>query len=100
MTSIHSRQVDWFSVFQFVNQLLATVAPWPAAGTPEWCALPDGDDRKLAAVLEYGVHHALRRDTLQEEMAGTSHEISTIENWNTQRRRMFNHAHRIPRKAS
>jgi hypothetical protein len=93
-----SKVVDWFLVHEFVVSLLDEAGSGPRAGSPLWAALDDTDPRKLAAVLEDGVRWALRLDTLQEEMAQTSREISQMENWNTQRRRMFNHTRRIPRK--
>jgi hypothetical protein len=81
LTHIGSRQVEWFTVFEFVTRLLATVAPWPAAGTPEWRALSDDDPRKLAAVLEAGIHWSLRIDAQQVAQAQAAHDISTAEDW-------------------
>lgn len=65
MTS--SRMVAWFQVYEFARPFLSKMGSWPRAGTPPWAALDDNDPRKLAAVLEAGVHWALKIDTLQEE---------------------------------
>ena len=96
--TFESRQVSWWPVHHYVERVLSTVGSWPTVGTPAWQNLDDNDPAKWAAVLDAGQLWALRIDTLQGEMAQTSREISSMENWTTQRRRMFNHTHRIPRK--
>lgn len=84
-----SRQVAWFKVYEFVEQLLAGMVSRPAAGTPEWCALPDTDPRKLAAVLDAGVHWTLRIDTEQEHRAEASKDVSAAADWSAVGRRML-----------
>lgn len=64
--------------------------PWP--GTPSWCELADGDPRKLLALAQFGVHHALRIETAQQAGAEASKAMSNALNWSevsrqTQRRR-------------
>lgn len=71
MSAVDSRQVSWWSVHEFVSAAIqhADISSWPTAGTPSWCALANGDPRKLAAVLVDGEHWALRIDTEQEHLA-------------------------------
>jgi hypothetical protein len=59
---ISSQQVNWLTVHEYVEPQLTAVGQWPMAGTPEWCALPDGPV-KLAALYDAARHHALRVDT-------------------------------------
>ena len=54
---------------------------YPAAGTPAWCGLDDCDPVKLAGVLDYGQHHALRVETAQEASCQASHAISGARDW-------------------
>jgi hypothetical protein len=51
------------------------------AGTPQWCGMPDGDARKLMALLLGGVRDALRNDIRQEVVSDASSEISTAADW-------------------
>ena len=67
----------WFAVYELVAPLLATIPAWPAAGTPAWQQLEDDDPRKWAAVLDAGIHWALKIDTEQEARAQASQDIST-----------------------
>lgn len=78
-----SQQIAWFECHQFLQALLehANVGPLPAAGTPAWCELPDADPRKLIALAEAGVHHALRLDAEQTAKAQASRDISASANW-------------------
>jgi hypothetical protein len=93
-----SRMVAWFEVYAFVAPLLAGIASRPAAGTPAWCQLPDDDPRKLAAVLEAGVHMALKIDAEQAAKAEASQAISTAADWKQVARNIPNYeAHRIRR---
>lgn len=71
-----SRQVAWFEVHLFTTSKLERVDGWPAAGTPEWCALDDDDPRKIAAVLDYGQHWALHLDGRQEALAQASRDVA------------------------
>ncbi len=59
-----SAQVSWWDVHEFVAPLLEHVGSYPMAGTPEWCALPDYDPAKTAALLDAARHWALRVETL------------------------------------
>jgi hypothetical protein len=76
-------QVSWWPVFEFwqaaVAQANAGPLPWP--GTPLWCDLADGDPRKLLALAEFGVHHALRVETAQEASAEASRAVGGSVDW-------------------
>jgi Protein of unknown function (DUF2742) len=76
-----SQQVSWWSVHQFVQRYLDTAGHYPAAGTPAWCELADGDRRKWAALLDDAQHHALRKETAQEQHAQASHDVSDAADW-------------------
>lgn len=95
-----SRTVDWWAVNSFVDSLLASVGAWPMAGTAEWSALPDGDTRKLAALLDAARHWALRVDTYQEAMAETSKDIAAAADWSAAAGRLTERrpASYVPRK--
>jgi hypothetical protein len=94
--------VAWFEVHQFVAELVAGVAPRPPAGTPAWCALADDDPRKLAAVLELGVHMALKIDAEQTARAEASQAVSSAADWTAVARttRTGRGAAYIPRRRS
>ncbi|OFJ55313.1 DUF2742 domain-containing protein [Mycolicibacterium grossiae] len=87
MTAPGSQQVAWLEVHDFVLAKVADVPCWPAAGTVEWCQLRADDPRKIAAVLEAGVHWSLRVDTEQEARAHASRDISTAADWSAIARR-------------
>ncbi len=78
-----SQQRAWWPVHRFVEAVVqqANCGPIPAAGTPSWCALADGDTRKLLAVAVAGVHHVLRMETAQEQRAEASKAISESADW-------------------
>lgn len=78
-----SQQVSWWPVHEFVDAVVqqANCGPIPAAGTPAWCALSDGDPRKLLAVAVGGEHHVLRIETAQETAAETSKAIAAATDW-------------------
>jgi hypothetical protein len=78
-----SHQVDWYSVYQYVNRILEGlgIQVFPAAGTPAWCQLGDSDPLKLAAALAYAPHHALRVETAQQASAVASHAVSAAMDW-------------------
>ena len=78
-----SQQRSWFTTYQFMAEALAqaNTGPLPAAGTPQWCNLADGDPRKLLALAEAGVHHVLRIDAAQTEQAQISRDLSTDDEW-------------------
>jgi len=50
-------------------------------GTPEWLALPRGDRRWWAAVLDAGWHWALLLEGNQEASAQAGQAISTMADW-------------------
>ncbi|MGV7311983.1 DUF2742 domain-containing protein [Mycobacterium kansasii] len=85
-----SQQRAWWPVHEFLEALVAQAnhGPIPAAGTPLWCALSDGDPRKLLAVAIDGVHHVLRIETAQEQRAEASKAIAAAEDWPAVARRM------------
>jgi len=76
-----NRQVAWLTVLEFVERLGVDPVTTLVAGSVAWNELPDDHPDKLAAVLAAGVHHALRLDTLQAEMADASREISSAATW-------------------
>jgi len=98
-----SQQRDWWPVHQFLEAVVAQAnyGPIPAAGTPSWCALSDGDPRKLLAVAIDGEHQVLRIETAQEQRAEASKAIAGSADWpqiarDIQRRSGV----RIPRKVA
>ncbi|GFG71849.1 DUF2742 domain-containing protein [Mycolicibacter senuensis] len=80
---MHSRQVAWWPTHQFLTEYLAksNLGDLPAAGTPRWCALADGDPRKLAALAVGGEHFVLRCEIAQEAAAEASKAIAAAEDW-------------------
>ncbi|MDC8982158.1 DUF2742 domain-containing protein [Mycobacterium marinum] len=99
-----SQQRAWWPVHQFVEAMVAQAnyGPIPAAGTPSWCELADGDPRKLLSVAMSGEHHVLRVETAQEQMAEASHEIACAADWSAvaQRVRTGHGPAYIPRRRS
>ena len=73
--------VSFWSVHEFVAPVLARVGNYPTIGTPEWCALPDDDRRKIAAVFDAAQHWALRLETSQEAHAQASRDIAAAVDW-------------------
>lgn len=59
----------------------ANAGPLPWAGTPEWCAMSDGDPRKLLSLAIDGVHHVLRKEVAQEAHAQASRDVSGAADW-------------------
>ncbi len=76
-----SQQVDWWTVHQFVEFYLSRVQDWPVAGTPEWVALEDWDERKMAALLDAARHHALRVDAAQDALAQAAEAVHSAADW-------------------
>ena len=76
-----SRSVSWWPVHEFVSPMLTSVGTWPTVGTPEWCALPDNDARKIAAIYEAAQHWALRLESSQAARAEASRDISDAADW-------------------
>lgn len=80
-TRCSSQQVDFSESLAFLNR----VAPgrdthlWP--GTPTWCELDDSDVRKLVALAEFGLHHALRVEVAQQAHADASRAVSAAVDW-------------------
>lgn len=98
-----SQQVSWSACNEFLTAVLtkANVGPIPWAGTPAWCELPDNDPRKLLALADFGLHHALRIECGQAAMAESSREIAAAADWSAvARRRNDRGGAYIPRKAS
>lgn len=83
MTGIESQQVDWWSCHTFIEAAIrqANIGPLPLAGTPTWCALTDGDPRKLLALAVAGEHHALRMETAQQAQADSSRAVAAAADW-------------------
>jgi hypothetical protein len=50
-------------------------------GNPAWCALPDDDPRKVAAIYDAAQHHALRVETAQTALAEASRHVSEAADW-------------------
>lgn len=97
-----SQQVSWVTVLEFVQRLGVDPTTVMLAGTPAWSQLPDDHPDKLGAVLAAGVHHALRIDAVQTEMADASREISAAADWSAiaKQIRAGRGDSYIPRKAS
>lgn len=81
MSTFESKAVAWWPVHQFITELVAHQQNMPAAGTPAWSALGDGDPRKLLALAVAGEHHVLRMETAQEARAEASKAISQAADW-------------------
>lgn len=99
-----SQQRAWWPVHQFLEAVVAQAnyGPIPAAGTPSWCTLSDGDPRKLLAVAIDGEHHVLRVEAAQERHAELSKDIAAAEDWPAVARRIHRGrgpAH-IPRRSA
>lgn len=98
---VWSRQVNWWSVHEFVVPLLDRAGAWPMAGTPAWCVLGDDDPVKIAALYDAARHHALHVDTAQAALANTSRDISAAADWARIAREIRNRrAVYIPRRRS
>jgi hypothetical protein len=108
-----SRQVAWWPVHEFVATLVSQSnfvtalaqmqpGPLPVAGTPAWCALANGDPRKLLALAVAGEHHVLRMEIAQEQLAEASQAISAAADWSAIARAITarNSPSYIPRKSA
>jgi hypothetical protein len=82
-TGSESRSVAWWPVHEFMAALLAQANQLPVAGTPSWCALSDGDPRKLLAVAAAGEHHVLRVEIAQEAYAEASKAVAASTDWSS-----------------
>lgn len=80
MSKLDSRQTNWSVVHAYVEAILkrrnVNRDSLPSAGSPSWCAMHDGDVRKLAAVLIGGEHWALHVEGCQRAMAEAASDIS------------------------
>ncbi len=83
-----AQSVSWWDVAEFVAPMLARVGSWPMAGTPAWCALPDDDMAKWAALLDAAQHHALRVEVAQEAECAASQTVSAVTDWGAMGRQM------------
>jgi hypothetical protein len=87
VTGLDSRQVNWWAVLSWAQQQAAVhgvnvvTDTLPLPGTPSWCGLPDGDARKLCAVLLAGAREALAHETRQEHLAEASKAVAASGNW-------------------
>lgn len=82
-SGVASQQVSWAETHRFVEALLsrANFGPLPWAGSPDWCAMSDGDPRKLLSLAIAGSHHVLRVEAAQAARAAASRAISTAADW-------------------
>lgn len=89
-----SRSVSWFEVFKFVERWVRSKSSedldlhLPIAGTPQWCAMPDTDARKLMAVILGGIREALNHEVVQEHRAAASQAVASSTDWSTIARRV------------
>lgn len=99
-----SQQVSWWDTHEFITAAVANanVGPLPIAGTPSWCALADGDPRKLLALAVAGQHHVLRVEIAQEHLADAGKKVSAAADWSALAQRIRNRSSSpyIPRKRS
>jgi hypothetical protein len=58
-------------------------------GTPAWCALPDGDPAKIAALYDAAQHWALRLETCQQAECEASRAVSAAADWSATAREML-----------
>jgi Protein of unknown function (DUF2742) len=77
----HSQQVSWWSAHEYVAPVLARIGSWPMVGSPAWCALPDDDPAKVAAIFDAAQHWALRLETCQEASCEASRDVSAAADW-------------------
>lgn len=108
MSTPVSQQVSWYDVHRFVESVVAQAncGPIPAAGTAAWCALADGDARKLLACAQAGVHWCLKLDAEQEQRAQAAKDIAAEGDWSAlagsirRRAAAERSGSRIPRKVT
>ncbi len=80
-SAVSSQAVSWWDVHEHVAPFLEAAKSWPTVGTPAWCALPDDDPRKMAALLDAARHWALRMDSCQEARCEASRSVSSAVDW-------------------
>lgn len=78
---MYGQQVDWWSVHQYVEFYLSRVGSWPMAGSVEWDALEDHDERKMAALLDAARHYALRVDAAQAALVDAAVAVQSAADW-------------------
>lgn len=99
--AVGSRQVDWWSTYEFALKHAAGVGVdlsterLPVPGTWAWIDLPDGDARKQAALMLLGAQHALTLETRQQAECEASRVISAAADWSTIARQKLRHANAI-----
>lgn len=76
-----STEVSFRVVHDFVRRLIGHLTDIPLLGTPAWCELDDDDERKLAAVLDGGQHHALRLELNQTARAEAGSDVAGAADW-------------------
>ncbi|MBB4853762.1 hypothetical protein HNP40_001142 [Mycobacteroides chelonae] len=79
--SPQSREVSWWHAHVFLEALVAHAIHLPAAGSPAWCALADGDPAKLLALAVAGEHHVLRVELDQHASSEASKAIAASADW-------------------
>jgi hypothetical protein len=87
-----SAAVSFSDVHEHVAPLLEQVGSYPLVGTPDWCSLPDGDARKIAAIYDAAQHWALRVESCQQARCDASHAVSAGANWTAIAQYLRNHA--------
>jgi hypothetical protein len=80
-SAVSSQAVSWWDVHEHVAPFLEAAESWPTVGTPAWCATPDDDPRKMAALLDAARHWALRMDSCQEARCEASRSVSSAVDW-------------------
>ena len=78
---VSSQQVSWWSVHEFVTEVLNQVNGWPQLGTPAWCSMANEDPVKWAALLDAAQHWALHLEINQEARAEASRDVSAAADW-------------------
>lgn len=76
-----SAQVNWSECVAYLDRVAADrdLSLWP--GTPQWCELRDADPRKLLALAEFGLHHALRVEVAQQQLADAGRAVAAAAGW-------------------
>lgn len=82
-SNFESQQVSWSETHRFIDAVLsqANAGALPSAGTPAWCAMSDGDPRKLLSLALDGEHHVLRKEVAQAALADASRAVSAATDW-------------------
>lgn len=85
-----SREVNWWATHLFIEAAVAQAncGPIPAAGTPAWSALADGDPRKLLSLAAAGEHHVLRMQIGQEQRAQAAEDVWAGADWSEAARQL------------